>query len=64
MRNCLFSTAENDLLTTLRSGGDIRPIIQQSVKSKHFKLGGLPEFDDHEALMQKLDGRSMIKIGG
>jgi cyclic pyranopterin phosphate synthase len=64
MRNCLFSTSETDLLTALRAGEDIRPMIEKNVLAKHFKLGGLPEFEDHERLMEKLDGRSMIKIGG
>lgn len=64
MRNCLFSQQEMDLLTALRSGQDIRPLIGQHVMGKHWKLGGLPEFENHDALMEKLSQRSMIKIGG
>lgn len=64
MRNCLFSTSETDLLTAMRNGQDIRPIIEQNILGKHYKLGGLPEFEDHDKLMEKLSGRSMIKIGG
>ncbi len=64
MRNCLFATAETDLLTRFRKGEDIYPFIRSAVLGKAWKLGGLPEFEDHDKLMQQLSARSMIKIGG
>jgi cyclic pyranopterin phosphate synthase len=31
LKNCLFSSTESDLLTTLRSGKSIEPVIQKAV---------------------------------
>lgn len=64
LRNCLFARKETDLLTAMRQGADLRALIQESIQGKHEKLGGLPEFQDEKALLEKLDGRSMVKIGG
>lgn len=64
MRNCLFANDEIDLLTAMRAGEDIIPLIQTSVKIKSFKIGGLPEFQNEDEVLKKLSTRSMIKIGG
>ncbi|MCL4103822.1 UNVERIFIED_CONTAM: hypothetical protein GTU68_029139 [Idotea baltica] len=64
LRNCLFSAEETDLLSTLRAGGDIRPLIRESIARKHEKLGGLPEFQDEAGLLDALSNRAMVKIGG
>lgn len=64
LRNCLFSKKETDLLTVLRSGEDVRPLIISSILGKHQKLGGLPEFEDEEAVKKALSERAMVKIGG
>ena len=40
LRNCLFSKQETDLLTPLRMGKPIRPLILQTVKAKDEKHGG------------------------
>lgn len=63
MKNCLFGLEEFDLLGTLRSGQDLRPVIENGVFRKHKKLGG--QFDDYKTIdPQTIKNRSMIKIGG
>ncbi len=64
MKNCLFSTGETDLLTPLRNGEDIVPLIQQCIGSKARERGG--QFDQGFEQLQAatLHNRSMIAIGG
>lgn len=63
MKNCLFGKDEFDIITALRKGENIKPIIEKAVYKKHQKLGG--QFDDYTILDPKfLENRSMIKIGG
>jgi cyclic pyranopterin phosphate synthase len=57
LKNCLFSTGETDLLTSLRNGEDIVERIVSSVGSKQKQWGGQQLFDHSE-------NRSMIAIGG
>lgn len=64
LRNCLFAKAETDLLAAFRAGEDLRPLIAASVGAKAQRLGGLPEFQDQEALHAQLSKRAMVKIGG
>lgn len=64
MRNCLFAQAETDLLTPLRNGEDIRPLIEQNVLLKKERLGGLPEFDREKEVGEKISERPMVSIGG
>ncbi len=64
LRNCLFARAETDLLTPLRRGEDLRPLIEASIAAKAARLGGLPHFTEREALMEALSDRAMVKIGG
>ena len=40
IKNCLFSSEETDLLTALRSGENILPLIEDSIFKKHKELGG------------------------
>lgn len=65
MKNCLFSKDETDLLSALRSGIPLEPLIQQNVLRKAAKLGGqfgdLP-FQDLQG--EAIINRSMISIGG
>lgn len=63
LRNCLFAQTETDLLTPLRKGEDIRPLIFNNINSKFWKRGGLPDFHSSE-LNDKLSKRKMIEIGG
>jgi cyclic pyranopterin phosphate synthase len=64
MKNCLFSTTEVDLLTPLRNGEDIEPIIRQCILDKAKATGG--QFDAIPANIDpdQLHNRSMIAIGG
>jgi len=61
MKNCLFATAETDLLTPLRAGMDIGPIILDSIKAKKFSRDGMDVRMEAEHYEQN---RSMISIGG
>jgi cyclic pyranopterin phosphate synthase len=64
MKNCLFSRTETDLLTALRNGEDVVPLIHQSIRSKAKELGGqfTPDFEHLHA--ENINNRSMITIGG
>ena len=66
MRNCLFAREETDLLTALRRGVDIAPLIEANVLAKHAMLGGLPPFkpEKQEEVLQDLSERPMVSIGG
>jgi cyclic pyranopterin phosphate synthase len=64
MKNCLFSKEETDLLTTLRNGGDIIPLIRQSVHAKAKELGGQFTADFEHLEASAIQNRSMITIGG
>jgi len=57
LRNCLFAKNETDLLTPLRNGENILPLIQQNVLSKAGALGGMHDLHSNS-------DRSMIQIGG
>ncbi|MCK8520968.1 GTP 3',8-cyclase MoaA [Aquimarina sp. D1M17] len=63
LKNCLFSSSETDLLTSLRQGKPITPIIAQTIKSKLKIRSGMDTLEK----FKKIDGhnnRSMITIGG
>lgn len=64
MKNCLFGKEELDILGTLRAGKDIEPLIRLSVWNKHAALGGQFTQDYTKAEAEKIENRSMIKIGG
>lgn len=64
MKNCLFSKEETDLLTTLRTGGNVLPLIQQSIGSKAEALGGQFTTDFEHIHTEDIHNRSMITIGG
>ena len=66
MRNCLFAREETDLLTALRRGEDIAPLIEANVLAKHAMLGGLPPFkpEKQEEVLHDLSARPMVSIGG
>lgn len=63
IRNCLFSENESDLLTELRKGKPIGPIINAAVKKKFAVRAGL---DTEEKFQDpnNHNNRSMIRIGG
>lgn len=64
IKNCLFSNTESDLLTPLREGKPIEPIIAKALQSKFKMRGGM----DTDEKLQSPDihgqNRSMITIGG
>lgn len=63
IKNCLFSSKESDLLTKLRAGESIIPIIQNAVQTKFKVRSGMDTLDK----FKRIDGhnnRSMITIGG
>lgn len=64
LKNCLFSKGETDLLTALRAGEDVLPLIKSSIWSKEKELGGQlhKHFENIDATL--LTNRSMITIGG
>lgn len=64
MKNCLFSQEETDLLSALRNGSDVLPLIQESILSKAKELGGQFTKDFEKIHTEDLHNRSMISIGG
>ncbi|WP_132053183.1 GTP 3',8-cyclase MoaA [Pseudocnuella soli] len=64
LKNCLFSQAETDLLTPLRHGADVLPLIHQSIAAKARQLGGQLPADFQNLQADTVQNRSMITIGG
>ncbi|MBD0353366.1 MAG: GTP 3',8-cyclase MoaA [Flavisolibacter sp.] len=64
LKNCLFSRQETDLLTALRNGEDVLPLIHQSILGKARQLGGQLTTDFEHLHAEDIQNRSMITIGG
>ncbi len=64
LKNCLFSSSESDLLTTLRAGHSIEPVIQQAVQAKFKVRGGMDTLKKLQEPKLHNNNRSMITIGG
>ena len=64
LKNCLFSASESDLLTTLREGKSIEPIIQKAVAAKLKMRGGMDTLEKLQEPKLHSQNRSMITIGG
>ena len=64
LKNCLFSSGESDLLTTLRSGKSIEPVIQKAVQAKLKVRGGMDTLKKLQEPKLHTNNRSMITIGG
>jgi len=64
LKNCLFSASESDLLTTLREGGPIEPIIEKAVQAKFMVRGGMDTIKKLQQPELHSQNRSMITIGG
>ncbi len=64
LKNCLFSSGETDLLSSLRQGSDVVSLIQASIHAKEKQLGG--QFSGTFELLNAstIQNRSMITIGG
>ncbi|NJX14194.1 GTP 3',8-cyclase MoaA [Tamlana crocina] len=64
LKNCLFSSSESDLLTPLRAGHSIEPVIQQAVQAKFKVRGGMDTLKKLQEPKLHNNNRSMITIGG
>lgn len=64
LKNCLFSSTESDLLTTLRKGNPIEPVIQKAVLNKLKIRGGMHNLDKLQETEFHTNNRSMTTIGG
>jgi cyclic pyranopterin phosphate synthase len=64
LKNCLFSQGETDLLSPLREGRDIEPLIQKAVLAKKSMRGGMDSPEKFEEPKNHGQNRSMIRIGG
>ncbi len=64
IKNCLFSSKESDLLTPLREGKSITPIIQKVVQAKFKVRNGMNTLDEFNQSEMHSNNRSMIAIGG
>lgn len=64
LKNCLFSKEETDLLTALRNGEEILPLIQDTILRKAKALGGQFSGVFNNIDPESIDNRSMITIGG
>lgn len=57
MRNCLFALGQMDLLTPLRNGEDIIPLIKKNIHSKAAQYGG-------QQMTPDIKNSNMLLIGG
>ncbi|KJD33896.1 molybdenum cofactor biosynthesis protein MoeA [Tamlana nanhaiensis] len=64
LKNCLFSSEESDLLTTLREGKSIEPVIKKAVAAKFKIRGGMDTLKKLKTPDLHGKNRSMITIGG
>lgn len=64
LKNCLFSSSESDLLTLLREGKSIVPIIEKTVRAKFSVRGGMDTLEKLKDPDFHGRNRSMITIGG
>jgi cyclic pyranopterin phosphate synthase len=64
MKNCLFSDKETDLLSALRRGEDVLPLIHKNIQSKAKELGGQFTANFEQLHAEDIHNRSMITIGG
>jgi cyclic pyranopterin phosphate synthase len=64
MRNCLFSGAETDLLSALRNGEALEPLIRNSVMKKKAVRAGYEPTDENATIPDDVNQRAMVAIGG
>jgi cyclic pyranopterin phosphate synthase len=60
IKNCLFSNQETDLLSALRSGTQVKPLIRQAIEKKKYARAGIEDFADYRGH----ENRPMVTIGG
>lgn len=64
LKNCLFSDGETDLLTALRNGEEVLPLIYSNIWDKKKELGGQLNKHFEQLDADLINNRSMITIGG
>lgn len=64
LKNCLFSATESDILTSLREGRSIEPIIQKAVLGKFKVRGGMDTLEKLQEPKLHTQNRNMTTIGG
>jgi cyclic pyranopterin phosphate synthase len=64
LKSCLFSEDETDLLSALREGKEIVPLIHENISRKAKELGGQFSNDFEHINAAGIHNRSMITIGG
>lgn len=64
MKNCLFSQDETDILTALRNGQAIEPLIRQNILEKKLETGGQLLRNYEQIDPELVKNRPMIQIGG
>lgn len=64
LKNCLFSADEWDLLSPLREGKSIAPIIKKAIEAKQKNRGGMDTIEKLKTPDLHNKNRSMITIGG
>lgn len=64
LKNCLFSEGESDLLSALRNGEPLEPLVDANVKSKSRMRAGMETFEELADPERNQKNRSMIRIGG
>lgn len=64
LKNCLFSGSETDLLTPLRNGIDIQPLIMETIWRKKEKRAGMDTLNQFSDSALHSKNRSMVLIGG
>jgi cyclic pyranopterin phosphate synthase len=64
IKNCLFSAKESDLLTPLREGKSIEPIIQNAIQAKLKVRGGMDTLEKLQEPELHTKNRNMTTIGG
>lgn len=64
IKNCLFSAKESDLLTPLREGKAIEPIIQKAIQAKLKIRGGMNTLEKLQEPELHSNNRNMTTIGG
>ena len=60
IKNCLFSNQEMDLLSALRSGVKVQPLIKRAIENKKHARAGIEDFSDYAGH----ENRPMVAIGG
>ncbi len=64
LKNCLFSSSETDLLTPLRNGEEILPLIKASIYGKKAVRAGMETHEQFASKDEHSANRKMVAIGG